>query len=461
MEKTLRARYVLHKPVLPARNGMLFAGEDLSLRRDIAVFVSEQPSRIEQQAYMRLLQAVAHYNDSRFLHLLDVGVEELSIYAVLKAYPGEPLSSQLKEGRRTPLEAAAAVSELGQGVSEAAGRDISGFSVLADNVWVGDDGGLKIVNYWEKAERQRQGAYGLAGLFYQLVTGGEAIPADGKERLRALRAAIEPHAREEWTERLIALLSRVWEGGETLRGMVDQLAVLAGSPPVEEPPNPLLARAQEEAELSASRALSSLREELGADTARHAGWSRPGPDRAMEASVEDSEAAEPEESEEQRPIGRRIVRKTFFGITLAGVALASAVGVFFLFLELGAHLGKKPASAVTEEAVKPQPAGSQQATGTPLVSSKVTDRQPEAPVLPAKPPEEERKEETDAVVEAPELVGLNKQEAEKRALDSGLKYEYFLEKNPNSANTVFRQSPAPGTVLAKGESVSFWISKGQ
>ncbi|WP_159887918.1 PASTA domain-containing protein [Paenibacillus puerhi] len=469
MEKTLRARYVLRKPILPARNGMLFAGTDLSLRRDIAVFVSEQPSRIEQQAYLRLLQTVAHYNDNRFLHLLDVGVEDLSIYAVLKAYEGNPLSFQLKKTGWSLTEMAAAVSELGLGIVDAASKHISGFSILADNVWLDEEGRLKIINYWEKTEDHAQGVRGLAGLCYQLAAGSEAIPADGEERERKLRAALEDHGQSEWTESFIDLLRRSSRGSETLSSFIDQLAVLAGKSLAEERPNPLLARGMREADAAfgtlqpaVSAALTSLRVGLEPQPGGPAYPARAelAANRSSQEFEEEQEAAE-EESEPRRPVVRRVMRKTFFGFALMGVALVSAVGVFFLFLELGARLGKEPAAEVTEGGRSVQ-AVSPHAQTAPLVSGKVTEQKQQPAAPPVEPAEEaEPTLADDATVPAPKLVGLNKQEAEKRALDSGLKYEYFLEKNPNSANTVFRQSPAPGTVLAKGESVSFWISKGQ
>ncbi|MEK8128403.1 PASTA domain-containing protein [Paenibacillus filicis] len=469
MEKTLRARYVLQKPILPSRHGMLFAGTDLSLRRDIAVFVSEQPSRIEQQAYMRLLQAVAHYNDNRFLHLLDVGVEDLSIYAVLKSHGGEPLSFQLKQKEWKPLEAAAAAAELGRGILDAEDKGVAGFSVLADNIWLGE-GMLKVINYWEKAEEHAQGSRGLALLVLQLACGSEVLPSHEEGRELWLRAALAGElAAGRQSEPFIALLREALDGELPLRDFVEKLALLAGKPASVQPPHLLLDgdRLADDAgrglSSGASEALSSLRGELSQRSQPEHVYAAGPPTKAVSRKAEPAEEEDMEDEEETRslrPIGRRIVRKTILGFTLAGVAVVSAVGVFFVFLEMGAFMGKKPAAEVTEE-LRPHVSDSQQGKGQPSASGKVTDKSQETSVKPAAPANQQQVDENAETVPAPQLIGLNRQEAEKTALAYGLKYEFFLESNPNSANTVFRQSPAPGTVLAKGESVSFWISKGQ
>ncbi|UUZ95640.1 PASTA domain-containing protein [Paenibacillus sp. P25] len=66
----------------------------------------------------------------------------------------------------------------------------------------------------------------------------------------------------------------------------------------------------------------------------------------------------------------------------------------------------------------------------------------------------------DGPIEAPNLVGLTQEEAGKRAIDAGLKYQFFLERNANAQGTVFKQDPPAKTQMEKGESVTFWVSKG-
>ncbi len=87
MEKRINRRYELLKPIVPMRSGILYSGNDLSLNREIIIFVVESRGEKHKQAYLQLLQQVAMFNDSRFLHILDVGIENQRIFAALKTLP--------------------------------------------------------------------------------------------------------------------------------------------------------------------------------------------------------------------------------------------------------------------------------------------------------------------------------------------------------------------------------------
>ncbi|WJH37360.1 PASTA domain-containing protein [Paenibacillus sp. CC-CFT747] len=60
----------------------------------------------------------------------------------------------------------------------------------------------------------------------------------------------------------------------------------------------------------------------------------------------------------------------------------------------------------------------------------------------------------------PALVGLTKEDAEKQAVAAGLHYNFFLENDSLPAGAVFKQDPPAGTPAAKGDNVTFWVSKG-
>lgn len=91
------------------------------------------------------------------------------------------------------------------------------------------------------------------------------------------------------------------------------------------------------------------------------------------------------------------------------------------------------------------------------------------PIETVKKPEQSDDEPTPApetvpenapLVEVPNLVGENLQAAEKRALDQGLRYQYFLDFNERPEGEVFKQDLAPGDQVAKGSRLTFWVSKG-
>lgn len=61
----------------------------------------------------------------------------------------------------------------------------------------------------------------------------------------------------------------------------------------------------------------------------------------------------------------------------------------------------------------------------------------------------------------PNLLGFTQAEAEKRVLAAGLRYVYYLENNEETKGLVFKQEPKSGASIAKGDNISFWVSKGK
>lgn len=123
---------------------------------------------------------------------------------------------------------------------------------------------------------------------------------------------------------------------------------------------------------------------------------------------------------------------------------------FFLFIILLAVI-TRGFWFKSEEAVQP-PATQEPAPVTEAVKEPEIEEDP-VPV-PQAPPE------PTTFVEVPNVVGDSLQAAEKRALDQGLRYQYFLDFNERPEGEVFRQDLAPGDQVAKGSRITFWVSKG-
>ncbi|WP_281887439.1 PASTA domain-containing protein [Paenibacillus sp. YYML68] len=519
MDRILRSRYVVHKPILPLRSGMLYEGTDLSLQRELVLFIHELPGEFEQQSFLRALQAVAHFNDNHFLQLLDVGVEDTSSYAVLKAPSGEPLSLQLSQLSLSVGDAVRCVTELSSGILDALERGIAGYSLIADNVWVNDEGRLLYINYWQKGSEGDVGAAGLASLMYQLTTGSEALPVSAEARELKLLACMKRGAvAEVYVQQIVSLLVRGWNGQETLVSFIVQLQRLKESlsaahvEPMGEDAGRGSRTAGEEGaarhgEMEAGRAGAEQHEQREAE--RSSSGTMPiRPSHASAAAAQQSVHSEGEahaekpdertaefqavkltpeersksskellhkredevadvaladedegEDENEAPQRVSLLKKALFGFLLAGVAAVTAVSVFLFILEAGANRAtpsRLKAAAEANATVTPQegtaqrkpPAASEGAA--PVPKEEQPSREAEAPASVAE----------GAEVKVPNLVGLKKEEAEKLALSSGVKYQYFLEKNDQPAATVIRQSPEPGATVKKGEQMTFWVSKG-
>ncbi|WP_028546490.1 PASTA domain-containing protein [Paenibacillus taiwanensis] len=87
---------------------------------------------------------------------------------------------------------------------------------------------------------------------------------------------------------------------------------------------------------------------------------------------------------------------------------------------------------------------------------------PTAPAEPTAPtdPNSNTTQPTTPSGSAPNLVGLTQAEAEKAALGAGMKYSFVKENaEGQEAGKVFKQEPAAGTAVKKGDRVTFYIAR--
>ncbi|MFB6366428.1 PASTA domain-containing protein [Paenibacillus elgii] len=413
MEKSINQRYVLTEPILPMLSGMLYSGKDLPLRRDVVFFVVESTDEAAKEAYIRKLREVAPLSDNRFLHILDVGMEPNYIFAVLKTFDGKPFIQELKGHRFTPEEVVSKVLDLGKGLMDALEEGISGCSVHAANLWLNDDGQLKIINYWEKGTHAQRGAQGLGCLLYQILTRSESIPASFDTIEHRLREALAAIPRVE-QELLIATLRRVWNDQETLASLM--------------------------------LVLQSLRQ----DTAVRQELSEPMGDRQVrektepERAYEEENPAEEEESPPRRSLGQA-GRKLLVGTAIA--CLGGAAAFVWLGKDQEEPSGKGVSPAQTEHRAPVQP-------------SHHTYDKPAGPEV-VETNDSDPKQADDKIVIVPNLIGLQNDTAGKQAIAAGLRFGFDIVANEREEGTVFKQEPAAQTKVPKGTRVKYWVSKGK
>lgn len=412
MEKSINQRYVLTEPILPMLSGMLYSGKDLPLRRDVVFFVVESTDEAAKEAYIRKLREVAPLSDNRFLHILDVGMEPNYIFAVLKTFDGKPFIQELKGHRFTPEEAVSKVLELGKGLMDALEEGISGCSVHAANLWLNDDGQLKIINYWEKGTHAQRGAQGLGCLLYQILTRSESIPVTFDTMEHRLREALTAIPRAE-QELLIATLRRVWNDQETLASFM--------------------------------LVLQSLRQDT---TVRHE-VSMPVWDRQVREKTEPEstyEEEDPDEEEEEVPPRRslgRAGRKLLVGTAIA--CLGGAAAFVWLGKDQEEPPGKGTSPTQTEHHVPVQP----------------PHHTYDIPAGPEVANDPNQKKVEDEIVIVPNLIGLQNDTAGKQAIAAGLHFKFDIVANEREEGTVFKQEPAAHTQVPKGTEIKYWVSKGK
>lgn len=457
MEGSIGNRYVPEKPIMSLPGGMIYLGTDLSLKRHVILYGVNSPDEAFTARYLRQLREASQFTGENFMHILDLGMEKESsrIVAILKPSSGKPLAQEIGRQAWSFEESILLVCGLSVTMQKASAEGITQFSVHAENLWLNEENQIVVMNYWEQGPARHRGVTGLCGLLYQFLTGASTVPLSWESLelllLESLRDLL-PQQREA----VLSIIRQASAGQLSLKEFTAQLrqqlsfrgergitdvkpAALAGAqapPAAEVRPNPAKDEEQER--------IRELKQFV-AGPSRPAGRAKAAPE--PEADEEEDEAATMELDEpvqEKRSVGWLAKRVLVFGTAfLCVVALAG-----FILIELidnhKPNLGEDPSFAEQAPAT-PQT--------QPPVETAPKETKPETP--PEKPPA------SGEPVQAPSLIGLTREQAEKQALANGLHYEFVIEASDQASNTVFKQEPMPNTQLHSGDNIKFWVSKGQ
>lgn len=465
MEATIGERYVLKERVMTGKRHSVYRARDLALNRDVFLYIAANENAGEAGSYLQRLGRVSGFDHEQFIHIFDAGLHEDHPYMVLKAYDGEPLLSAIERRNIEAGRILASVTELGKSLLEALEAGIQGFSVTADNVWVRPDGCWMIVNYWEEADKRRQGAAGLAALLVQCFTAAAELPPDAETLEFALRRHMPRHgATPAQTERLIELLQRVLQGGESLSSFLFALREIGASKEA--------AAVEERPSFSSGAAFAPPRQE----PVRSAPPEYPAHRDAVayakdaeDAAYDEDEADE--EDDGDRAGGRprwRLRRVAAVSVSVLCVLVVAAIWIRQSFQPIERESAAPPPPAEvggggSAGAGGPSGGGGSAEAGADREADAGREAnagrngkpsEPDPMVLPEKP-------ETDGdTVHVPPLVGLTRETAEKEALALQLKYDYFIEPSDQEQGMVFKQVPEPGTEVPKGTRITFYVSRG-
>jgi hypothetical protein len=219
MNQSMEQRYVAHSQKFPLSKGFLYTGEDLSLHRKVILYTNENNEGTWNDAYIHKIRKASCLTHDGFQHILDTAFEESSLLIVLKHRPGKPLIQELNHRIWTFPQVISLVVDLGLSMLDAMEEQITSFSVTAENLWLGEDGRLSVINYWEDGEPQTQGAIGLCSLMIQLFSGSAEIPGFFEaldlhlDRIDLLLATTEQK------QALVKLVSRVCQGQASLSSL--------------------------------------------------------------------------------------------------------------------------------------------------------------------------------------------------------------------------------------------------
>lgn len=418
MDTNTYKRYTAEQCLQTQTSGNLYKGHDSVLHRDVMLYISEFDVSFDSAP--SVIQAVkdgSQLPEDRFMHVWDIEVDSLSIMIVLKPELGYFLADELDSHSLTLDEILGLIRQLGQSMQESAKDGIQGYSVYANNIWIQGLNQPIIINYWNHDDILWSGAGGLGRLLYQMVLRTKKLPTDTEALDSSLLNALSEltDAKKEAVSKWMRAALQNRKSLSILLQGLDQLLLTHQEHDV-----------HEDIVISENQYALPVQEQ----TPRR-------PEIKKEIKREPQEKPVKPEAEAKKKMGKK--QKWIIAAVVLGALLVTEI--------FAVQVLRKPDSPSKEPSVTETPA-IQNPASKPIVPT------PATPVPTAPKPVTDQ--ET-AIV--PNLKGMIQADAEKKLLELGLKYQYFLEVNEQSPGSVFKQEPQAGQKVAKGTEVTFYVGK--
>jgi len=415
MNQSFGKRYITDQKIFDLPNGVLYSGEDLSLEREVILFMTKRFEGPIGDEYIRRLKQASAFNHDGFQHILDTSFEGNQIIIALKPRLGRPLMASA--GVSFSLyQVVEQTAELGLAMLDALEERMNDFSVAADNLWLSENGHLSVINNWEAGNVRSIGARGLCNLIRQMIGGSLQLAEANEESLAAYFAQIEaPKGQKELLRGLINLLSRVYHGQASLPVLVFGLQEL------------------KKTHVSQAEILHKpIVTVQDVDNSKKT-------DTIKDLAVQEAAAAKNLDDETPKAADKTS-RKLWVILGIIWVILAAVA----LWLTIKSHHNHGDLL-----------------TPSPSVAATLMPTQSNVPMATIQNDGEANSIQNGngTEVTVPDLTGMKQADAVKLVLSLGLHYVYFLAVDTHPAGTVFKQDIDPGTMVAQGDQIQFWVSK--
>jgi hypothetical protein len=392
-------RYMIVKPLKQMSNGLIVRGQDVSSKRDVLLYTFQESDETANHEVLRWMGEASQITDKHVMQIVDFGTEDGTLYAALQVESGKPLSDRLNDLEITGHKALTYVHELALAIRKTRSNQLLDYAVDAENLWIEADGQLRILNSWTQGKSGRRGVPGLALLLYQLGAKTD-IPTSSMSAYSYEMSLLFADLAEVTKERAVALACKAYEGLSTLEEFQLELGDLLG---------------------------------LDDDRSKPLSYSH----------------AEPSITKEKKTVRKwTVIASTSFGVL-----------VLLLLIALRPH--SDYADDANRQAIPTSgtAANSPNVTVTPQSSATASPTPTGKPVVAETLPAGNDAEQVDKGI-VPNLVAHTREEAEKMALASGLRYQFLLEPSTADKGTVFKQDMVPGTTVNDRDRITFWVSKG-
>jgi len=396
------ARYQVDRKLLSSSDASLYMGKDVSLQRTIFLYQTSGRKGMIPEEYVRRITDVSGVSDQGLLHILDMSPFDQSVFVVLEARSGDPLAN-LQTEKWTLWKKIELVYNVGKIIQRAAEMRIRGFSVTAENIWISKEGPA-IINYWSEADVQNRGKNGIISLLYQLQTDSLEIPIESQEILQDISQSIADESPTVRKKILQTCHSALFDD-DSLETVIQNFGDLLS------------------VHRNESHSISQMQME----------------DRLVQKHVL-------EHTKERS--GKKFHLIGGIALTLSLLALAS----FAMSLLSADPAPSKPQSleAAPSRPHEPQRDVQEQEQVQELGSSLAQE----------KPVAIQQNAQTNPTMIVPDLQNMKKEDAEQTALAHGLHYQYFLDYADYPEGYVYKQNLNAGEPFQKGDTISFWVSKG-
>lgn len=497
MELRIGDRYQLTYAIQSLADGVLYAGKELFLQRDVIIFISNNKEEQSSEDLQRGLGQASHFNNKNFFHILNAGVIDGHVYVVFTSYAGKPLIQSIQYHTLTSREILTMIYDLGTSMHNAAEEGLFGYKVSAENIWLTNDNQLKIINYWTPVHDDQTNSSGLCLLLYQLCAKSSIVPKTYEAIEYEILHSMKDLSPKQ-LEKLTALIRRVFRGDNSLVTFVLSLREILD---IKESVNkPTMNMVSNEPPVKAERITKQEQEQEQEHEQEQQPISRQATNyRAYrdqylnknDRQINDEDQYEYEdqyvdEDDSYENPNRSWTNKIKW---IAGIIVAllifvgTVVLVFMLLTSSNAEEDQEPSRVPQVEAtIKPQSTSEPTATLEPAETTVPTNKpKPDSIVKDNKKPDSNQAVQpsdnggnTDSdsntnsntnsdgeqePVTVPSLIGLTLKEAEKEIRANGLRYDYKKENSDEPEGTVFAQEPEAGTSAAKGDKIYITVSR--
>jgi eukaryotic-like serine/threonine-protein kinase len=463
MELRIGDRYQLTYAIQSLADGVLYAGKELFLQRDVIIFISNNKEEQGTEDLQRGLGQASHFNNKNFFHMLNAGIIDGHVYVVFTSYAGKPLIQSIQYHTQTSREILSMIYDLGTSMHNAAEENLFSYKVSAENIWLTNDNHLKVINYWTPVHADQTNSSGLCLLMYQLCAKTSEVPktyeAIEYEILRSMKD-LSP----KQLEKLTALIRRVFRGDNSLVTFVLSLHEILEIR--ESVINKAVNMVSNEPPVKAERITKQEQQPIPKQATNYRAYRDQylnNHDHHNEVEDEDGYIDDDDSYEEPKRSWTNKI-KWIAGIIVALLIFVGTVVLVFMLLTSSNPEEKQEPNRVpqVEATIKPESTSEPTATLEPaetIVPTSSPKPDSNQAVQPSDNGENTNNGGEQEAISVPNLIGLTLKEAEKEIGAAGLRYNYEKKNSDAPEGTVFKQEPEAGASIAKGDRITITVSR--